>query len=157
MFLLFVDILLISAIFSLIHIGFVFSSALVLGMFLIGAIFDDASTYLCAKIAGMPAFYCCEENKTAKKCVKKYGLAKGLILSEFHPNKIFWELVLITIFGIGGMFLSGNMEISLQRIATPGILFVGATRIVVSINNINEIREEIWDRWTLGKINKEEL
>jgi hypothetical protein len=122
----------------------------VLAIFLAGMALDLLSTYLCAKIAGMPTFYCCEENKIAKICVKKFGLGKGLLISEIHPESVFFRLWIIGT--CGSLVVAAHGYTGLLNIAIPGMLFLGIARILASINNFNELRLELQPLRTLDEI-----
>lgn len=128
-------------------------STTVLAIFLAGMTLDALSTYLCAKIAGMPTFYCCEENEIAKSCVKKFGLEKGLLISEIHPKTIFFKLWIIGV--SGSMEIAAHGNTGLLSIAIPGMLFLGIVRILASINNFNELRMELQSLRTLNQIKEE--
>lgn len=125
----------------------------VLAIFLAGIVLDNLSTYLCAKIAGMPTFYCCEENSIAKSCVKKFGLRMGLLISEIHPKTIFFNLWIIGICGSLVIAAHGNM--GLPNIVIPGMLFLGIVRILASMNNFNELRLELQPLRTLEQMKEE--
>lgn len=124
-----------------------------LAIFLVGMTLDNLSTYLCAKIAGLPTFYCCEENPRAKACVKKFGLAKGLLISEIHPESIFYDLWIIGV--CGSMEIAAHGNTGLLKIVIPGMLFLGVVRILASLNNFNGLRLELQPLRTLEEMKEE--
>jgi len=125
-------------------------STTVLVIFFAGMLLDNLSTYLCAKIAGMPTFYCCEENSIAKSCVKRFGLGKGLLISEIHPKTLFFKLWIIG--ACGSLEIAAHGNTGLLNIVIPGLLFLGISRILASISNFNGVRLELQPLRTLEEI-----
>ncbi len=115
---------------------------LIFGIYFAGAVFDNISTYCCARVFGMQNFFLQEENINTKRCVKRFGLIWGMMITEFHPEKIFAEFLLIGAFAFTAICTIKNTEFTLFRMLTPGLLYIGSERIFAALNNFNVIRTD---------------
>jgi hypothetical protein len=102
-----------------------------------GSIFDNLSTIWYAKTFGLKRFFQIEASRIARVYVRKFGLWKGVFLSEFHRRRwlVIAQISSITIL-LYAFFVSGNLISWIIGGISIQLMSIGIMRFFASILNI---------------------